>query len=190
MWRCRSGAIEGGVPLAAASTVTGDIHAGGTPTKNRHACPISTPAPAPLDGVSALVDHRRWSRWVSQLRATSAVISLIGGASGCLVAYLAATGEAQGPIYSGWMMVFLVVAVLVCGVGVLGGLLIFTNARVSAALLVLAALAYAGVLLLMVRRYQPEPITAAIIAAGPIAALFVASAVLGALVHFQNDNGD
>jgi len=124
---------------------------------------------------------------MSQLRAMSAVISLIGGASGSLVAYLAASGEAQGPIYSGWMMLFLAVAVLVCGLGVLGGLLSFVDTRVSAALLLLAALGYAGVLLLMVRRYQPEPVTAAIIAAAPVAALFLAGAVL-ALVQLRRDN--
>jgi len=116
------------------------------------------------------------------------VISLIGGASGALGAYLAASGEAQGPIYSGWMMLFLVVAVLVCGVGVLGGLLVFADARVSTALLLLAALGYAVVLLLMVRRYQPEPVTATIIGAAPVAVLFLAGAVLAALVQLRRNN--
>jgi len=124
---------------------------------------------------------------VSQLRTVTAVLSLIGAASGALLAYLAASGEAQGPIYSGWMMLFVVTAVLVCVMGVVGGLLVFADARVSAALLLLAAAGYAGVLFLMVRRYQPEPVTATIIAAAPVAALFLAGAVLAALAQLRRD---
>ena len=126
---------------------------------------------------------------MSQARTASALLCLIGAVAGVFVAYLAAIGEAQGPIYSGWMMLFLVVAALLCGVAVIGGLLIVVGARlglvVGVALLLLAACAYAAVLFLMLSRYVPNPTSTALISAGPVAILFLAAAVLGSLAHLR-----
>ena len=127
---------------------------------------------------------------MSKLREACVIISLIGGGSGCLLAYLAATGETQGPIYSGWMTLFLVTAVLACVLGGLGGALVFIAARLAAAMLVVAALGYAGVLFLMLLRYEPDPFIAALFTAGPITGLFLAGAVLAGLVGIRQAPGE
>jgi len=131
---------------------------------------------------------------MSQLRTASVLLSLIGAASGVFVAYLAAIGEAQGPIYSGWMMLFLAAAAVLCGVAVIGGLLVVIGARlgtaIGVALLLLAACGYGGVLSLMFHRYAADPASAALISAGPVAGLFVVGAVLGGLAHLRRDADD
>jgi hypothetical protein len=124
---------------------------------------------------------------MSQLRLATVLISLIGGVSGAFMAYLAATGEAGGPIYSGWMMLFLVLALAVSAAGVLGGVLVFSFPRWSTTLQLLGGLAYAVVVLLMVRRYQSNVIGAWLLAAGPATVLLLIGGLLAGIAYVRRD---
>ncbi len=117
------------------------------------------------------------------MKAISAVLSVAGAVSGVFLAYLVATAEAGGPIYSGWMTLFLVLAAGVCGLAALGGLLIFFEPRASIALMLAAVPSYATLLFLMTRRYEADPVSATFITAGPVAGLFLVAAVLAVLVQ-------
>jgi hypothetical protein len=124
---------------------------------------------------------------MSQLRMASVLVSLIGGVSGAFMAYLAATGEAGGPIYSGWQMLFLVAAVAVCAAGVLGGVLVFSFPRWSTTLQLLAGVVYAVVVLLMVRRYEANVVAAVLLAAGPATVLFLTGGLLAGVAYVRRD---
>ena len=124
---------------------------------------------------------------MAQLRLATVLISLIGGVSGAFMAYLAATGEAGGPIYSGWQMLYLVLAMVVCAAGVLGGVLVFSYPRWSTALQLLAGLAYFIVVLLMLRRYQSNIVGALLLAAGPATVLFLIGGLLAGISFARRD---
>jgi hypothetical protein len=124
---------------------------------------------------------------MAQLRLATILICLIGGVSGAFMAYLAATGEAGGPIYSGWQMLYLVLAMVVCAAGVLGGVLVFSYPRWSTALQLLAGLAYFIVVLLMVRRYQANIVGALLLAAGPATVLFLIGGLLAGISFARRD---
>ena len=124
---------------------------------------------------------------MAQLRLATILICLIGGVSGAFMAYLAATGEAGGPIYSGWQMLYLVLAMVVCAAGVLGGVLVFSYPRWSTALQLLAGLAYFIVVLLMVRRYQSNIVGALLLAAGPATVLFLIGGLLAGISFARRD---
>jgi hypothetical protein len=124
---------------------------------------------------------------MSQLRLATVLVSLIGGVSGAFMAYLAATGEAGGPIYSGWQMLFLVGAMVVCATGVLGGVLVFSYPRWSTALQLLAGVVYPVVVLLMVRRYESNVVGAVLLAAGPATVLFLVGGLLAGVAFVRRD---
>jgi hypothetical protein len=124
---------------------------------------------------------------MAQLRLATILVCLIGGVSGAFMAYLAATGEAGGPIYSGWQMLYLVLAMVVCAAGVLGGVLVFSYPRWSTALQLLAGLAYFIVVLLMVRRYQANVVGALLLAAGPATVLFLVGGLLAGISFARRD---
>jgi hypothetical protein len=124
---------------------------------------------------------------MAQLRLATILVCLIGGVSGAFMAYLAATGEAGGPIYSGWQMLYLVLAMVVCAAGVLGGVLVFSYPRWSTALQLLAGLAYFIVVLLMLRRYQSNIVGALLLAAGPATVLFLIGGLLAGISFARRD---
>jgi hypothetical protein len=123
-----------------------------------------------------------------QVRLATILLSLIGGVSGAFMAYLTAAREAGGPIYSGWQMLFLFTAIGVCSAGVLGGVLVFSFPRWSSTLQLLAGLAYAVVLLLMVRRYEANVVGALLLAAGPATVLFLTGGLLAGIAYVRRDD--
>jgi hypothetical protein len=124
------------------------------------------------------------------VRSAVCALTLCGAGAGPVLAYLVATEGTGGPIWSGWMTLFLLGATACCaGAAISGALASYRPCWAMVLALLGCAVAYVGILCLMFRRYSPTPLVDGMMVGGLVALLFVAGAGLSAVVIRNGDRG-